>query len=66
MTNGIRKAAAKGIVHHAVAAEDVLPTAVSLAGELAGKDRNTLRTIKERMYSETIRLLQNSPGTQPG
>ena len=29
------------------------------------KDRNTLRTIKERMYGETIRLLQNTPGTQP-
>jgi enoyl-CoA hydratase/carnithine racemase len=59
------EAAAKHIVHKAVAAEEVLPAAISLANDQAGKDRNTLRTIKERMYGETIRLLQNSPGTQP-
>jgi enoyl-CoA hydratase/carnithine racemase len=53
------------IVHRAVAAPDVLPTALSIAAALAGKDRNTLRAIKERMYGETIRLLQNSPGTRP-
>ena len=60
------QAAAMHIVHHAVAADDVLPTAISVAKEHGGKDRNTLRTIKERMYGETIRLLQHSPGTQPG
>ncbi len=54
------------IVHQAVAADEVLPTAIGIAAGQAGKDRNTLRTIKKRMYGETIRLLQNSPGTQPG
>ena len=60
------EAAAKHIVHRAVADDDVLPVAISLASDQAGKDRNTLRTIKERMYAETIRLLQNIPGTEPG
>jgi enoyl-CoA hydratase/carnithine racemase len=62
---GGNEAAAKHIVHYAVAAEDVLPKAMSLASEHGGKDQATLRAIKERMYGETIRLLQNSPGTQP-
>jgi enoyl-CoA hydratase/carnithine racemase len=53
------------IVHRAVSEPEVLPTALSIAAALAGKDRSTLRAIKERMYGETIRLLQNSPGTQP-
>lgn len=62
---GGEEAASLNIVHRSVAEEDVLPTAIGLAASQAGKDRNTLATIKERMYSETIRLLQNSPGTQP-
>jgi len=53
------------IVHRAVPEAEVLPIALSFAAAAAGKDRNTLRTIKERMYDETIRLLENSPGTQP-
>ncbi len=53
------------IVDKAVAADEVLPAAIAIAAEHAGKDRNTLATIKERMYEETIRLLQNSAGTQP-
>ncbi len=53
------------IVHHAAAETDVLPKAIEIAAMNAGKDRNTLATIKERMYGETIRLLQNSPGTAP-
>lgn len=53
------------IVHRAVLEDEVLPTAVAIAAAQAGKDRNTLATIKERMYSDTIRLLQNSPGTHP-
>lgn len=54
------------IVHQAVGADEVLTTAVAIASEHGGKDRNTLATIKERMYEETIRLLRNSTGTQPG
>jgi enoyl-CoA hydratase/carnithine racemase len=62
---GGEEAARLHIVHRAVAADDVLPTAIALATEHGGKDRNTLGTIKKRMYGDTIRLLQNSPGTEP-
>lgn len=62
---GGEEAAARNIVHHAVPEADVLATASAIATEHAGKDRNTLATIKERMYEDTIRLLQNSPGTEP-
>lgn len=62
---GGEEAARLHIVHRAVPDIEVLATAVALATAQAGKDRNTLRTIKERMYGETIHLLQNSSGTQP-
>ncbi len=62
---GGEDAARLHIVHHAVAEDQVLPKAIEIAAEQAGKDRITLTTIKERMYGETIRLLRNSPGTQP-
>ena len=62
---GGEEAARLHIVHHAVTADEVLPTALALAAQHGGKDRNTLKTIKERMYEDTIRLLQNSPGTEP-
>ena len=63
---GGEEAASLNIVHQAVTEDEVLPTAIGIAASQAGKDRNTLATIKERMYGETIQLLQNSPGTQPG
>jgi enoyl-CoA hydratase/carnithine racemase len=62
---GGEEAASRHIVHHAVPEGEVLETAIDLATAHAGKDRNTLATIKERMYAETIELLQNSPGTEP-
>ncbi len=62
---GGEDAARLHIVHQAVGEAEVLPTAIAIAATQAGKDRNTLATIKERMYGETIRLLQNSPGTEP-
>lgn len=62
---GGEEAAARQIVHHAVAEGEVLAAATAIATEYAGKDRNTLGTIKDRMYAETIRLLENSPGTEP-
>jgi enoyl-CoA hydratase/carnithine racemase len=62
---GGEEAAQLDIVHQAVPESEVLPTAIRIAAAHAGKDRNTLSTIKERMYGETIRLLQNSSGTQP-
>lgn len=61
---GGKEAARLHIVHSAVADEEVLPRAIALATEHAGKDRTTLATIKQRMYGETIDLLRNSPGTQ--
>ena len=62
---GGEEAAALDIVHRSVSFDEVLPTAVAIAAEHGGKDRNTLATIKERMYGETIQLLQNSAGTEP-
>jgi len=59
------EAARLHIVHRAVDEDEVLPAALAIATDHGGKDRNTLATIKERMYGETIRLLENSPGTQP-
>jgi enoyl-CoA hydratase/carnithine racemase len=61
---GGEEAARLHIVHRAVAADRVLPMALVVAMEQAGKDRRTLSTIKHRMYAETIRLLENSPGTE--
>ena len=52
------------IVHRAVGEDEVLSSAVALATEHGAKDRNTLATIKGRMYRETIDLLQNSVGTE--
>ena len=62
---GGEEAARLHIVHRAVSDNDVLPTAIAIASAHGGKDRNTLGTIKERMYGGTIQLLQNSVGTQP-
>lgn len=62
---GGEESARMHIVHRAVAEPDVLATAIGIATEHAGKDRTTLGAIKQRMYGETIDLLQNSQGTQP-
>lgn len=61
---GGEEAARLHIVHRAVVEKEVLPRAIEIASAMGGKDRNTLATIKGRMYQETIRLLQNSPGTE--
>ena len=43
--------------------EELLPAAVALATSLAGKDRMTLGTIKERMFAHvTARLLKGAAG----
>lgn len=62
---GGTEAAAKGIVHEAVAEEAVLPRAIELARQVGGKDRTTLTTVKRRMNERTIELLSDSPGTGP-
>ncbi len=46
-----------GIVDEAVAADEVLPQAISRAASLAGKDRWIYRKLKETMYSQLISLL---------
>ncbi len=50
-------ALADGIVQQVAAADDVVPTAVWLAAELAGKDRRTVAEHKRLLYGETIRTL---------
>lgn len=59
-------AAARGIVHHAVAEAAVVPHAIEIAAGLARKAGPTMRTIKVRLYADLIDLLENSDGTAPG
>ncbi|MFC2177151.1 enoyl-CoA hydratase-related protein [Actinomycetota bacterium] len=62
---GGEAAAARGIVHHAVAEAAVLPQAMEIASDLAGKAGPTMGAIKLRLYSDLIELLERSPGTAP-
>ncbi len=56
------EAASRGLVTEAVPADQVLPRAIELATEHAGKDRSALRVIKRRMYGGMLELLRNSTG----
>ena len=58
-------AAARGIVHHSVVEAAVVPQAMEIAAGLAAKAGPTMRTIKVRLYSDLIELLENSDGTAP-
>jgi enoyl-CoA hydratase/carnithine racemase len=62
MTTGRRyggsEAAVAGIVHDAISEADVLPRAIERAASLADKNPDTLRTIKQRLYSDTLRALR--------
>jgi enoyl-CoA hydratase/carnithine racemase len=49
-----------GIVEAAVAEAEVLPTALARAAELVGKDPETLRTIKQRLYAGPLALLREA------
>lgn len=51
-------AAARGIVNEAVAEEEVLPRALAIARELAGKDRETLRQLKRGLYADALAVLE--------
>ena len=67
MTTGRRyggqDAVAAGIVDAVHGEEELLPAAVALATSLAGKDRMTLGTIKERMFAHvTAPLLKGAAG----
>lgn len=55
---GGSEAQAAGIVEEAVAEHEVLPAALARAGELAGKDPSTLRTIKEALYASSLQALR--------
>jgi enoyl-CoA hydratase/carnithine racemase len=48
------EARAAGLVSQSVPEAEVLPAAVALAKSLAGKDRRTLRMIKEGMYADVL------------
>jgi enoyl-CoA hydratase/carnithine racemase len=52
-----------GIVHRAVAENDVLPVSIARAQDLAAKDPATLGAIKRNMYAAVARLLVESEGT---
>jgi enoyl-CoA hydratase/carnithine racemase len=56
------EAAEKGIVAEAPAADVVLPRAIEIATEHAGKTRGNLRAIKQRMYLDVLGLLRSSEG----
>lgn len=66
MTTGRRyggeEAAAAGIVEEAAGQEDVLARALARAGALAGKHPDTLKTIKQRLYAETLSALRGPQG----
>jgi enoyl-CoA hydratase/carnithine racemase len=66
MTTGRRyggeDAARAGIVEEAVGEEQVLPRALERAAALAGKDPATLKTIKQRIYGDTLAALRASQG----
>jgi enoyl-CoA hydratase/carnithine racemase len=62
MTTGRRyggeEAALAGIVEEAVPEEDVLLRAIARAAALAGKDPATFKTIKQRIYVDTLAALR--------
>jgi enoyl-CoA hydratase/carnithine racemase len=67
MTTGRRyggaDALAAGVVDAVHSEDELLPAAIALATSLAGKDRMTLGTIKERMFAHvTAPLLQGAAG----
>ena len=51
------EALAAGIVQQVAAEEDVLPAAVKIAADLAGKDRRTLTEHKRLLYGSAIAML---------
>ncbi len=66
MTTGRRygggEAARAGIVTQALAEHEVLPAALARAQALSGKDRDTLRTIKQRLYAPALDALRGPQG----
>jgi len=58
---GGQDAVAAGIVHQAAAADQVLPSAIALADELAGKDQRTVAEHKRLLYGAVISTLLGDP-----
>jgi enoyl-CoA hydratase/carnithine racemase len=54
---GGQEALAAGIVHQIATEDQVLPQAIRLAADLAGKDRRTLAEHKRLLYGEAIKAL---------
>ena len=57
-------AQAAGIVQAAVGEAEVQSAALGRAGALAGKDPNTVHTIKARLYERTLAALRGSQGLE--
>ena len=55
---GGEDAAARGLVHEAVAEDEVLPRACRLVQERSGRKRSTMRAIKRRLHAEALGLLE--------
>ena len=65
-----------GIAHRAVDEDEVLPTAIAIAAEMAGKDRRTLLEHRRLLYADVIAMCGAPPiepvaavasgGTVPG
>jgi len=51
---GGREAAAAGIMHESAAADQVLPSAVTIAAGLAAKDRRTVTEHKRLLYGDVV------------
>jgi enoyl-CoA hydratase/carnithine racemase len=54
---GGEEAVAAGIVDRAVAEDEVVPTAMAIAAELAGKADPALTTLKRGMYPQVLEAL---------
>ena len=59
---GGEEAAARGLVHEAVTADELLPRALELVRARSGKTRSTVATIKRTLYAEALALLEGGHG----
>jgi enoyl-CoA hydratase/carnithine racemase len=62
---GGAEALARGIADEVAAEAELLPRAIALAAELAGKDPATLAALKRGLHTETVRVLEGPEGLAP-
>ena len=62
---GAADALARGLVDEVAEEADVVPRAIALAAELAGKDPVTLAALKRGLHGATLRLLETPAGLAP-